>query len=96
MTRALAAAALAVLAFVAALSFGVFDAGCTGFQWAQWIWPDIAACCSAHDIGGSDGALLDCLVGAGVPAVLTALGVLIMAAIRPIYILSERWRNRGR
>lgn len=92
----LIAVALAALAFGLALWSGVLDAGCTGFQWAQWLWPDMASCCASHDLGGTDGALFDCLIGAGVPAVLTALGVLIMAAVRPIYIISVRWRTRKR
>lgn len=62
---------------------GVTD-GCTGFWWAELIWP-IYECCVEHDFGGSDGVLLDCIIGAGVPAALAALAVFIMAFFRPIY-----------
>lgn len=66
--------------------------GCTGFQWAEWLF-DIRSCCVAHDFGGSDGALLDCLLNntpawLGVPVI---LAVALMYALRPIV---RKWRNR--
>ena len=67
------------------------DGGCTGFGWAQWLFPKIGQCCSVHDAGGSDGALLDCLqmnlpAWAWVPA---ALGVAGMILFRPLYNLMQ-------
>ena len=59
---ALIAVALAVLALGLALWTGALDTGCTGFQWAEWVWPTIRQCCTAHDLGGTDGGLLDCLL----------------------------------
>lgn len=93
MARAvLIAAAIAALAFGLALWSGVLDTGCTGFQWAEWIWPGISQCCTTHDLGGSDGALLDCLL-TGLPGWLgpfAAIGVALMLAARPLY---ERLRS---
>lgn len=65
---------------------GVSD-GCTGFWWAEWIWP-VRQCCVEHDLGGSDGVLLDCIVNAGVPVALAALAVCMMVFWRPVY---EAW-----
>jgi hypothetical protein len=70
--------------------------GCTGFQWAEWIWPAIHECCATHDYGGSDGQLLDCLTGAGgVPAMLALVGIAIMVLARPAYELWLRIKNRA-
>lgn len=69
--------------------------GCTGFQWAEWLFPKITTCCSIHDAGGTDGALLDCLQmnlpGWAWPA--AALGVTVMVLLRPLYVL---WQKRRR
>lgn len=63
--------------------------GCTGFQWAEWLFPPISQCCAAHDLGGTDGQLLDCLMAqlpewAWAPA---AFCVALMILLRPIYRL---------
>lgn len=78
---------VAVLAFGLALWAGWLDAGCTGFQWAELIWPGIRTCCIDHDLGGSDGALLDCLLTflPGWTGPLAAIGVALMLVARPIY-----------
>lgn len=63
--------------------------GCTGFQWAEWLFPAISPCCVAHDLGNSDGQLLDCLM-ANTPEwswAIVALCVAIMILFRPIYRL---------
>lgn len=67
--------------------------GCTGFTWAEWIWP-IRACCEAHDAGGSDGALLDCWTGAGMPIGIAGLALLVMIIARPIYRLIKKLFTR--
>ncbi len=60
--------------------------GCTGFQWAEWVF-DIRGCCEVHDLGGSDGTLLDCLeiVLPGWAYPFAAFGVFLMIVFRPIY-----------
>lgn len=35
--------------------------GCTGFQWLERFF-SIRPCCVVHDLGGTDGQLLDCLL----------------------------------
>jgi hypothetical protein len=63
--------------------------GCTGFQVAEWLFPAIRACCEVHDFGGTDGALLDCLMGV-LPQwtwPVAALCVALMVLVRPIYRL---------
>lgn len=62
----------------------VMSDGCTGFWWAEWIWP-VHQCCVEHDLSGTDGLLLDCIASAGVPSALAALAVLVMAILRPAY-----------
>ncbi len=68
------------------------DGGCTGFQWLErWV-TGIDACCGAHDLGGSDGQLLDCLMSA-VPTwawPLVGFGVAGMILLRPLYNLGQR------
>lgn len=67
--------------------------GCTGFQWFEQFFP-VRACCDVHDLGGSDGTLLDCLLqatpGWAWPAV--GLCVTLMLLFRPIY---RRFKARG-
>ena len=61
--------------------------GCTGFQWAEWIYPAIRVCCDVHDMGGTDGTLLDCLQSS-IPDwawPVAAVGVAIMVLFRPVY-----------
>lgn len=69
--------------------------GCTGFQWAEWLFPKISKCCLIHDAGGTDGTLLDCLQmnlpGWAWPA--AAAGVAIMVLLRPIYVKWQQWRK---
>lgn len=67
------------------------DGGCTGFpsgafglEWGH--------CCLQHDLGGSDGALLDCLQAA-VPTwawPLAAIAVATMVLWRPAYNWLQR------
>lgn len=67
--------------------------GCTGFQWAEWLFP-IRACCDVHDLGGSDGTLLDCLL-ANTPEwawPIVGLCVALMLLVRPIY---RRFKPKG-
>ena len=61
--------------------------GCSGFGWAEWLFPKITDCCRWHDLGASDGYLLDCLQQsippwAWAPA---AFCVALMILARPIY-----------
>lgn len=67
------------------------DGHCTGFPDSLGPW-DWQACCIAHDAGGSDGQLLDCITSA-VPAplaIVVAVGVALMIAARPIYNWLQR------
>lgn len=61
--------------------------GCSGFQWAEWFFPAIRACCVTHDFGGSNGTLLDCLEGVlpwwAYP--IAAVFVALMIIARPLY-----------
>jgi hypothetical protein len=69
--------------------------GCTGF-------PDaigkinFATCCTIHDDGGSDGALLDCVTTQAVQqemgwlAPILAFAVFLMILFRPVYNLLQR------
>lgn len=62
--------------------------GCTGFQWLEPL-VAIRTCCDLHDMGGSDGTLLDCLLNA-TPAwswPLVGLCVTLMLLARPFYHL---------
>lgn len=59
--------------------------GCTGFQWLEPFFA-IRACCEVHDMGGSDGTLLDCLL-TNTPHwawSLVGLCVTLMLLFRPI------------
>lgn len=61
--------------------------GCSGFKFAEWLFPKITDCCVAHDLGGTDGTLLDCLQQA-IPAwawAPAAFCVALMILVRPIY-----------
>jgi hypothetical protein len=68
------------------------DGGCTGFQWAERLFSGINACCVDHDMGGSDGALLDCLMAALPPWAwfFAGLSVSLMILLRPIYVWMQR------
>lgn len=62
--------------------------GCTGFQWFEQFFP-IRACCDVHDMGGSDGTLLDCLLN-NTPQwswAIVGFCVAVMLLLRPIYRL---------
>lgn len=61
--------------------------GCSGFQWAEWLFPDARMCCVAHDFGGSNGELLDCLQSVLPPwaYVIAAFFVALMILFRPVY-----------
>ena len=68
------------------------DGGCTGFGWAEALFPRISACCAVHDVGGTDGTLLDCLqqalpTWAWAPA---AVAVALMVLYRPVYNWLQR------
>lgn len=67
--------------------------GCTGFP-DRIGDKDLSYCCTVHDVGGSDGQLLDCLTALDPSAywwlVLVTFGVLIMRLFRPIYNLLQR------
>jgi hypothetical protein len=68
------------------------DGACTGFPdgIGPWNW---AACCLPHDVGGSDGALVDCIAAhaPGLPIVVILAAVTLMALLRPLYNLGQRW-----
>ena len=75
----------------------VYDGGCTGFGWVESLWPRTNACCLEHDLGGSDGQLLDCLMAVLPPWAwaVCAFGVFLMVLFRPIYVFGQRrgwWR----
>ena len=88
---------LALFAYMLATLFqiarnaGFATDGCTGFWWAEWRWPLIRRCCVDHDLGASDGTLVDCLVAASVPPALAVAGVALMALLRPAYHALKRW-----
>lgn len=66
--------------------------GCSGFAWAEWFFPAARQCCVEHDLGGSNGQLLDCLQSV-LPHwayVFAAFFVALMILVRPIY----RWLTR--
>ncbi len=67
------------------------DGHCTGFpdSLGPWNWHE---CCLAHDAGGSDGQLLDC-ISSHVPTwaeVIVILCIALMALFRPIYNWLQR------
>lgn len=68
------------------------DGGCTGFGWVERLWPNATACCLDHDLGGSDGQLLDCLMGVLPPWAWAAcaFGVAVMVLFRPVYVFGQR------
>lgn len=61
--------------------------GCSGFAWAEWLFPAARQCCVAHDLGGTDGQLLDCLQSVLPPwaYVVAAFCVALMVLFRPVY-----------
>lgn len=69
-----------------------YDGKCTGFGWAEWLFPQVNACCVEHDVGGSDGELLDCLFGVLPPWAwaFAAFGVALMVLFRPVYVWMQR------
>lgn len=70
--------------------------GCTGFWWAEAIFPAITQCCAAHDFGASNGSLLDCLEGVlpdwAYP--LAGICVAVMIVFRPLYHLVKKGFTR--
>lgn len=72
------------------------DGHCTGFP--DSVGPfNFLHCCIEHDLGSSDGQLLDCLTTEVAPlgwggAVLIILVVLIMKTLQPIYNLLQKWK----
>jgi len=60
--------------------------GCTGFWWAEWLFP-VRQCCVEHDLGGSDGVLLDCLMANTPEWTWPVVGLCVTAMIlfRPVY-----------
>lgn len=69
---------------------------CSGFEWTELLWPALTACCNAHDAGGTNGALLDC-IEAVVPAWAYPIGavfVVLMIWVRPIYRVLKRLFTR--
>lgn len=69
------------------------DGRCTGFEWAEWLFQGINACCNIHDLGATDGQLLDCLLGT-TPTwawFFVGLAVAAMILLRPIYNMLQRW-----
>ena len=66
--------------------------GCSGFSWAEWLFPATRTCCDLHDAGGTDGELLDCLQGVLPPWAwaIAAFLVALMILIRPLYRLIRR------
>lgn len=69
----------------------VFSDGCTGFPDRLFNY-DWSACCTIHDAGGSDGALLDCITSHGPTwaAGLIAACVTLMVFFRPVYVWLQR------
>lgn len=67
--------------------------GCTGFWLLELPFPQITACCAAHDYGASHGVLLDCLLAVlpGWTHGAAALCVAIMILFNPLY----RWLKRA-
>ena len=67
--------------------------GCTGFP-DQIGEKDLTYCCGVHDLGGSDGQLLDCLTAldptSWIWIMLVTFGVLIMRMFKPIYNFLQR------
>lgn len=68
--------------------------GCTGFP-DHVAGLDLTQCCSIHDDGGRDGALIDCLIDlnptSGVWGFVVIVCVLLMYIGRPVYNLLQRW-----
>jgi hypothetical protein len=68
------------------------DGGCSGFQWAERLFKGINACCVEHDLGGTDGQLLDCLLNTtpGWAWGFVGLAVTAMIVVRPLYMHGQR------
>lgn len=60
---------------------------CSGFEWTEWLWPALTACCDVHDAGGTNGTLLDCIetVLPGWAYPIAAVFVVVMIWARPLY-----------
>jgi hypothetical protein len=70
----------------------VVSDGCSGFQWTEWVFPAVRDCCFSHDLGGSNGQLLDCLQSV-LPHwayVIAGFFVALMILVRPLYRLLTR------
>lgn len=69
----------------------MFSDGCTGFPDSAF-GLDWSVCCVAHDLGGSDGQLLDCLQSVFPEWAwpLAAGGVTVMVLARPVYVWMQR------
>lgn len=69
--------------------------GCTGFMWVHSALPGSFECCVEHDLGGSDGTLLDCLMATSPGWVwpLIVLGILLMVVFRPFYHWLQRRKS---
>jgi hypothetical protein len=68
--------------------------GCTGFWLFERLFPAIRDCCVAHDLGGSNGVLLDCLesVLPGWAYPVAGICVALMIVFRPLYrAIKGRW-----
>lgn len=70
------------------------DGHCTGFPDSVGSF-NFLHCCIAHDLGGSDGQLLDCLTAEAAPAgwggaVLIIGCVFVMKLFQPIYNVGQR------
>lgn len=70
--------------------------GCSGYWWAETVFPAIRDCCAVHDAGGSDGQLLDCLQGVLPPWAwaTAAFCVALMILVRPLYRAIRRALSR--
>lgn len=69
-----------------------YDGGCTGFGWVEVLWPETTACCLEHDLGGTHGQLLDCLLSV-LPSwagPFAAVGVGVMILFLPVYVWMQR------
>lgn len=69
--------------------------GCTGFQWAERLFP-IRQCCDVHDAGGGDFELVGCLLAntpVSVWPIVAGCAVLALLVGRPLLRLLKGRRN---